>query len=119
MKVTFYQPTMEYSFEAKVTTNSVNVFCGTALNRFFEFVNCAQKVGAKTFKLNQPINLLIEANGKKYDTGKCEEHIRAKLKMNNSDKSKLKFAKNVFNAVKFSIQDVSIVSINEVFESFE
>lgn len=117
--IKFYQEETSYQFNAELSKSSVNVFCGTALNRFFEFINCAQKMKAKTFKFNQPINLMVEVDGKKYDTATCNEMLTSKLKLQHNNKSKLQFAKNVFNAVKFSASDVTETAINDVFESFE
>lgn len=119
LSVSFYQNEIEYSFKAEVSNTGLNVFTGTALNRMFDFVSCAKSVNAKTFKFSQPINLRIEVEGKKYDTGVCNEMLQSKLKLQRSDRGMKTFAKRTFELIKFSTSEVIEMSINDVLESFE
>lgn len=118
ISVNFYQNEISYQFDAEVK-DSVNHFTGTALNQLFNYVSLAKKVGASTFKFNQPINLSIVADGVKYDTGTCDQRFQSKLKCQRSSKGMATFSKRVFSLIKYSTNEVVDVSMNDVLEDLE
>jgi D-serine deaminase-like pyridoxal phosphate-dependent protein len=115
--VKFYQNEGSYSFESEVTNESLSTYTGTALNRLFDYVNVAKKIGAKTMTYSKPINLLIEVDGKKFDTGTCKESLQAKLKLQRTNDGYKRFAVRTYELIKFSTMSIAEVGMNDVLES--
>ena len=119
LKVTFYQANGSYSFSTEVNKDSLSTFVGTSLNRMIDYSNVARKIGARVFSFNKPINLLIEVEGKAYNTGICSETLQAKLKCQRTNAGYTRYAKRVFELIKFATMDITEVTFVEVIKSLE
>lgn len=117
LQVSFYQENGSYSFTADVSKDSLSTFVGTSLNRMIDYSSIAQKVGAKVFSFNKPINLCIEAEGKRYDTGTCSEKLQAKLKCQRNAKGYKRFCVRVYELIKFSTMEITEMTFQDVLKS--
>lgn len=117
LKVNLYQNDASYSFSANVKKDSLQTFVGTSLNHFFTYVSVSKKVGSKSFSFNKPINLHIEVDGLKYDTGTCDIALTSKLKCQRTSKGFRLFASRCFEIIKFSTVNPVEMTLNDLLES--
>lgn len=118
LKVRFYQADADYQFSANVSEDSLNMFVGTALNQLTKYLNVAKKCNAKVFRFTSPIGLQVEANGKIYDTGLANEKLTCKLRVQRSSKGYTRFAVRTFEVVKFAVNPIEGITLQDYLNSF-
>jgi hypothetical protein len=91
---------------------SFNKIIGTVLNELFTTVSEAKEIGAKLFNLAMPIGLRIEVKGVVIDTAKANKEYQLKLKLQNTSKSKRKFAQRSVAIIKAATRGTEIKDIN-------
>lgn len=73
--------------------------------RFFDYYDTMKRIGAKGFKATEPMQIALKIDGaKKWDSVTFSVEAQARLKLNNTPKSRGKFEYNLGELVALSLR---------------
>ena len=99
-------------------TKSISKLVGTSCNELFELVDLQKEGVTKMFKLSQPIDLTIIGEDFEIDTTKLNAELRTTLKLNSTNKSKVRFAQRVYKLVNYVHRNRKVLTIAEIEKLF-
>lgn len=119
MNITFKQNDTTLDINVKGNTINANKVYGTALNELFHIVNLQSEVGAKFFKLNEPILISVTSGKFAIDSSSAHVKLQQKLKLNKTAKSKRQFAKRLVLICNEVLRAREVVNVNDLLKSLE
>lgn len=103
----------------KDLSQDLDTLVGTALNELFNLVNVQKNYGVKYFDLSSPISFRIESKGIEVNGSELSTQFQQVLKLNNSAKSKRKFATRLRGAVEQIQRKPTLCKASEIESQLE